>query len=54
LTALALETATIGLPFVRTLVIVLSHLVIKRTGEGKPLTRYYLSSRPPNAHTPAQ
>ncbi len=54
MTALALEPATIGLPFVRTLVIVRSHRVIKRTGEGKPLTRYYLSSRPPDSHAPAQ
>jgi len=28
--------------------------VIKRAGEDKPLARYYLSGRPPNAHTPAQ
>ena len=54
MTALALEPATIGLPFVRTLLIVRSHRVIKRTGEGKPLTRYYLSSRPPDSHAPAQ
>ncbi|MCS6245791.1 MAG: hypothetical protein H2172_18335 [Opitutus sp.] len=52
--ALAIEPETIGHPFVRTLVIVRSHRVVKHTGEGKPLTRYYLSSRLPDAHTPAQ
>lgn len=50
----AIEPDSIGLPFARTLIIIRSHRVHKRTANGSPETRFYLSSREPAEHTPAQ
>ena len=52
--AFPVEPLALDFPFARTLAVVRSERTIKKTGQGSRESRYYLSSRPPGEHAPAQ
>ena len=52
--AFALEPLTADFPFARSLLVVRSQRTIKRTGQTSCESRYYVSSRRPEEHTPTQ
>lgn len=52
--AFAVEPLTLDFPYARTLVVVRSERTIKKTGQSSQESRYYLSSREPEDHTPGQ
>lgn len=52
--AFALEPLTADFPFARSLIVVRSQRTIKRTGQTSCESRYYVSSRLPEEHTPTQ
>lgn len=52
--AFAVEPLTLDFPYARTIVVVRSERTIKKTGQSSQESRYYLSNRPPEEHTPQQ
>jgi hypothetical protein len=52
--AFALEPLTADFPFARSLLVVRSQRTSKRTGQTSCESRYYVSSRRPEEHTPTQ
>lgn len=45
---------TLGFPHARAIVVVRSERTLKKTGQTSQEARFYLSSRPPEEHTPKQ
>ena len=54
LRAFNLEPLSADFPFARALIVVRSERTIKKTGVSSTESRYYLSSAPPQEHTPRQ
>lgn len=52
--AFAAEALTLDFPYARTIVVVRSERVIKKTDQSSQESRYYLSNREPQDHTPGQ
>jgi predicted transposase YbfD/YdcC len=52
--AFAVEALTLDFPYARTIVVVRSERTIKKTGQSSQESRYYLSSRLPEAHSDQQ
>ncbi len=52
--AFAVEPLTLDFPYARTIVVVRSERTIKKSGQSSQESRYYLSSRQPEDHTPEQ
>lgn len=52
--AFALEPLSADFPYARSLIAVRSERTLKKTGQTSTETRFYLSSREPGDHTPAQ
>jgi predicted transposase YbfD/YdcC len=52
--AFAVEPLTLDFPYARAIVVVRSERTIKKTGQSSQESRYYLSNRLPEEHTPKQ
>jgi predicted transposase YbfD/YdcC len=52
--AFPVEPLTLDFPYARTIVVVRSERTIKKTGQSSQESRYYLASRLPKEHPPAQ
>jgi predicted transposase YbfD/YdcC len=52
--AFAVEPLTLDFPYARTIVVVRSERILKKTGQGTQESRYYLSNRLPEEHTSEQ
>ena len=48
------EPLTLDFPYARTIVVVRSERTLKKTGQSSQESRYYLSNRLPEEHTPEQ
>lgn len=52
--AFPVEPLTLDFPYARTIVVVRSERILKKTGQGSQESRYYLSNRLPEEHTDKQ
>lgn len=52
--AFAVEALTLDFPYARTIVVVRSERTLKKTAQSSQESRYYLSDRLPEEHTPEQ